>query len=198
MGRPAGAARRRGQVGADGARDLAEREPRTRVVRAVRSLEPDWGVVADDPLPQRQGFVDVAERLAGGEVSAVEVRRGVAVESLAERDGRVAVTLRGAAGDAVGTAEAVVDRVLALTGYVGDASISRQRRSTSATPPPRRCSCPRRSSGTGRRLPGAAERRHRRAPQPLGMKSYGPELRIGYDQVDDVASAYVSNGSGHA
>ncbi|MGH8934012.1 MAG: flavoprotein [Egibacteraceae bacterium] len=183
-------------------RDLArliQAAPSTRVIWAVRSPEPDWGVVVDDPLPQRQELVDVAERLAAGEVPGLEVRTGVAVEALAARGGGVAVTLR----DASGAEEIVVDRVLALTGYVGDASLYRQLQvhECYATGAPMQLSAALLGSAAGDCLQQTSHGVDvLRSPEPnffiLGMKSYGRNsqflLRIGYDQVDEVAAAYAA------
>ncbi|MGH8909510.1 MAG: flavoprotein [Egibacteraceae bacterium] len=184
------------------ARDLAElvrSAPGTRVIWAVRSPEPDWGMVTDDPLPQRQELVDASRRLAAGEVAGLEVRAGVAVEALATRDGRVAVTLRALDG----SEEVVVDRLLALTGYVGDASLYRQLQvhECYATGAPMQLSAALLGAAGGDCL---AQSSHGvdvlRSPEPnffiLGMKSYGRNsqflLRIGYDQVDEVAGAYAA------
>jgi len=183
-------------------RDLAslvQAAPSTRVIWAVRSPEPDWGVVVDDPLPQRQELVDVAERLAAGEVPGLEVRAGVAVEALAARGGGVAVTLR----DASGAEEIVVERVLALTGYVGDASLYRQLQvhECYATGAPMQLSAALLGSAAGDCLQQTSHGVDvLRSPEPnffiLGMKSYGRNsqflLRIGYDQVDEVAAAYAA------
>ncbi len=183
-------------------RDLAsliQAVPSTRVIWAVRSPEPDWGVVVDDPLPQRQELVDVAERLAAGEVPGLEVRAGVAVEALAARGGGVAVTLR----DASGAEEIVVDRVLALTGYVGDASLYRQLQvhECYATGAPMQLSAALLGSAAGDCLQQTSHGVDvLRSPEPnffiLGMKSYGRNsqflLRIGYDQINEVVNAYAA------
>jgi cation diffusion facilitator CzcD-associated flavoprotein CzcO len=184
------------------ARDLAElvqSAPGTRVIWAVRSPKPDWGVVIDDPLPQRQELVEASKRLAAGEVPGLEVRAGVAVEALARCDGRVAVTLRTAAGPE----EVVVDRVLSLTGYVGDASLYRQLQvhECYATAAPMQLSAALLGAAAGDCLQQASHGVDvLRSPEPnffiLGMKSYGRNsqflLRIGYQQVDEVAAAYAT------
>ena len=88
---------------------------------AVRNPAPDWGAVENDPLPERASLNAAAAAIAGGDPPGIELMAGTVTESLAERDGRVAVTLRNG-----GVEEVVVDRILALNGGVGDASIYRQ------------------------------------------------------------------------
>ncbi len=181
--------------------DLARAESATRVVWAVRASEPDWGEVPDDPLPQRQELVDVAERLRSGEVRGVEVRTGVVVDALrAEGDG-VAVTLRTDAGDAE---EIAVDRVLALTGFLGDTSLYRQLQvhECYATAAPMNLSAALLAAAGDGPADCLTQEPHGvdalRVPEPnffvLGMKSYGRNptflLRVGYEQVDEIAAAY--------
>lgn len=186
------------QTAAGALAELARTAPGTRVVWAVRSPAPDWGVVAGDPLPQRQALVETADRLAAGADPAVDVRRGAVVDALSDVDGRVRVTLRTAAG----TDEVVVDRVLALTGYVPDASIYRQLQvhECYATAAPIELSAALLGAEAGDCL---TQESHGvdvlRSPEPnfflLGAKSYGRNsqflLRIGYEQVDEVAAAYA-------
>lgn len=102
---------------------LAERRPGTRVHWALRSDEPGWNRVPDDPLPARDRLTARAERLVAGPGPGIRPRRGVVVHRLSRRDGRVAAELRGGDG-ATETVE--VDRVVSLTGYVGDHSLYRQ------------------------------------------------------------------------
>lgn len=187
------------------ARDLAalvEAHPGTRVVWAVRAAEPDWGAVPADPLPQRQELVDVADRLRAGKLPGIEVRTAVVVESLGPAGDGVAVTLR---GDDGGTEEIVVDRIVGLTGFMGDTSIYRQLQV-------HECYASAAPMGLSAALLAAAGAGPAdclaqesvgvdvlRSPEPnffvLGMKSYGRNnsflLRIGYEQVDEVAGAYA-------
>ncbi len=182
------------------ARDLAaltEQQPGTRVVWAVRSDAPDWGVVPDDVLPERQALVEVAEQLRQGANPAVEVRTGVSVEQLAERDGRIVATLRGAGH----SDEVQVDHVVALTGYVPDAAMYRQLQvhECYATAAPITLSAALLGADAGDCL---QQESHGvdvlRNPEPhffiLGMKSYGRVssflLKIGYQQIDEVADSY--------
>src|SRR5919199_5877943 len=65
----------------------------TRVIWAVRSTEPSWGAVADDPLPERAALNADAHELARGTSPAVELRTGRVVEAVGGHGDRVAVTL---------------------------------------------------------------------------------------------------------
>ena len=177
---------------------LADEAAGTRVVWAVRSDEPNWGAVEDDPLPERQALVDTADRLASGTEPAIDVRRGAVVEALSEVDGRIGVTLRTAGG----STGIEVDRVLSLTGYVPDASIYRQLQvhECYATAAPIELSAVLLGDEAGDCL---VQESHGvdvlRSPEPnfflLGAKSYGRNsrflLRIGYEQVDEVVAAYA-------
>jgi hypothetical protein len=173
---------------------VAAQSPGTEIVWAVRSHRPSWGAVEDDPLPARASLTDEARRLAAG-APGVELRTGVVVEAMADRDGRVAATLRNGTLD-----EVVVDRVVSLTGYVGDHSLYRQLQvhECYATSAPMNLSAA---------LLGAAARdclqqeSHGvdvlRNPEPnffiLGAKSYGRNnqflMRVGWSQVDEVFDA---------
>ncbi|MGI8778400.1 MAG: FAD-dependent oxidoreductase [Acidimicrobiales bacterium] len=177
---------------------LARRQPATEVVWAVRSPEPTWGAIADDPLPERAALVERSRALAGDGEPAVRMETGVVVEALAERDGRVAVTLRNGT-----TSEVVVDKVLSLTGAVGDNSIYRQLQvhECYATAAPINLSAALLGAAGGDCL---AQESHGvdvlRNPEPnffiLGSKSYGRVnqflMRVGWDQVDEVFSALAA------
>ncbi len=177
---------------------LTAQQPETRVVWAVRSSEPDWGAVPDDVLADRQALVEESERLRQGGNPAVDVRTGVAVERLAERDGRVVATLRGPER----SDEVEVDHIVALTGFVPDASLYRQLQvhECYATGAPITLSAALLGAAGGDCL---TQESHGvdvlRSPEPnffiLGIKSYGSVnsflLKIGYQQVDEVAGAYA-------
>ena len=174
---------------------LVEGDPAGEVVWAVRDEAPTWGEVAEDPLPGRASLVAEARRLAAGGNPRVTVRTGVEVERLERRDGAVAVTLR----DRAGSEQVVVDRVLALTGYVGDASLYRQLQvhECYATAAPIDLSAALLGSAAGDCLSQVGHGPDvLRNPEPnffiLGMKSYGRVnqylMRIGWEQVDDVVS----------
>jgi hypothetical protein len=163
------------------------------VIWAIRSSEPSWGAVPGDPLPERSALTDSAAALVGGASSAVEARLGHVTEALAQRDGRIAVTLRNGAP----AEEVVVDRVLALNGGVGDFSIYRQLQvhECYATAAPMKLSAALLGAAGGDCL---AQQSHGPEtltnPEPgffiLGAKSYGRNsqflMRIGWAQVDDV------------
>jgi cation diffusion facilitator CzcD-associated flavoprotein CzcO len=107
---------------------LADEEEGTEIVWALRCRELDWRV-PDDPLPARDRLAAEAEELAGGGARgghpAVSARLGVVVERLApSEDDRVAATLRSLEDG--GSETVTVDRVLALTGAVGDHALYRQ------------------------------------------------------------------------
>lgn len=179
------------------ARDLAafaRQAPGTEIVWAVRSPDPGWGAVADDPLPERAGLNATARYLAGGASEDVTAHFGVVTEALAGRDARVGVTLRNGSVD-----ELVVDRILALNGGVGDPGIYRQLQvhECYATAAPMKLSAALLSAeGSGA---DCLEQTGHGAdtltnPEPgffiLGSKSYGRNsqflLKIGWEQVDDV------------
>jgi hypothetical protein len=181
---------------------LATERPRTRVLWAVRAANPDWGEVPGDPLPQRQELVEVAQRLHSGALPNVEVRTGVVVDALRESEGGVVVTLRSTTGD---VREIIVDRIIALTGFLGDTSLYRQLQvhECYATAAPMNLSAALLGAAGGGPVDCLAQASHGvdalRVPEPnffvLGMKSYGRNstflLRIGYEQVDEVARAYA-------
>lgn len=180
------------------ARDLASfarDAPGTRIVWAIRGIEPTWGAVEDDPLPQRAALNRAAAELAAGASPAVEVRTGEVIERLAERDGRITVTLRNGS-----TGEVTVDRVLALNGAVGDASLYRQLQvhECYATAAPMNLAAALLGEAGADCLaqptPGAETLAN---PEPgfyiLGAKSYGRNsqflMRNGWAQVDHVLAA---------
>ena len=182
------------------ARDLAafaREAPGTRIVWAVRDPQPDWGTVADDPLPERAGLNATAAELAGGASEAVDVLPGTVTEALAADGDRIAVTLRNGLAQDV-----VVDRVLALNGGVGDASLYRQLQvhECYATCGPMKLAAALLADSGGDCLTQAAHGPETLAnPEPgffiLGAKSYGRNsqflLRIGWQQVDDVFGALL-------
>lgn len=178
------------------ARDLAElaREaPGTRIVWALRRPEPAWGSPEGDPLPERAALAAAAAELAAGASPALLARRGVAVEELAPAaEGRVLVRLRNGGGESV-----VVDRILSLTGSVGDHSLYRQLQvhECYATAAPMKLSAALLGAAAGDCL---AQTSHGvevlTNPEPgffiLGAKSYGRNntflMRVGWEQVAEV------------
>ena len=164
----------------------------TRVIWAVRSPEPSWGAVTDDPLPERAALNADADALARGASPAVELHAGRLVEAVAGHGDRVAVTLRNGVPE-----EVVVDRVLGLNGGVGDFTLYRQLQvhECYATAGPMKLAAALLGAAGGDCL---AQDSHGadalRNPEPgfflMGAKSYGRNsqflLRIGWSQVDDV------------
>jgi hypothetical protein len=186
------------------ARDLAAlvaERPGISVVWAVRAADPDWGEVPGDPLAQRYELVEVSQQLRAGAVPGVEVRTGVVVEALRALDGGMVVTLRSNTGD---VEEIVVDRIIALTGFLGDTSLYRQLQvhECYATTAPVNLSAALLSAAGDGPADCLAQASHGvdtlRSPElnffVLGMKSYGRNstflLRVGYEQVNEVANAY--------
>ncbi|MFW6175839.1 MAG: hypothetical protein ACOC7L_03350, partial [Acidobacteriota bacterium] len=164
-------------------------------LRSGSPAEPPSWRVPDDPLPARDRLAAEAEALARGEAPGIEPRSGVAVERLEPADGRVRVTLRSRDG-ALETVEA--DRVLALTGAVGDHALYRQLQvhECYASGAPMKLSAALLAAGGGA-ADCMAQTGHGPEtllnPEPrffiLGMKSYGRNtaylMRIGWQQVDD-------------
>jgi hypothetical protein len=186
------------------ARDLAElvdSQPGICVEWAVRAVDPGWGEVPDDPLPQSQELVEMSQRLHAGAVPGVQVRTGVVIDALRESDDGVVVALRSITGD---VEEIVVDHVIALTGFLGDTSLYRQLQvhECYATAAPMNLSAALLAAAGDGPADCLAQASHGvevlRVPEPnffvLGMKSYGRNsnflLRVGYEQVDEVSRAY--------
>jgi len=176
---------------------FAAQAPGTRVVWAVRNPRPDWGAVADDPLPERAELNAGAAELAGGATDAVEVLPGRVTEALAQRDGRMVVTLRNG-----GSEEIEVDRILALNGGVGDQELYRQLQvhECYATAGPMKLAATLLGETGGDCLAiGSAGAETLVNPEPgffiLGAKSYGRNsqflLRTGWQQVDDVFGSLI-------
>lgn len=182
------------------ARDLAafaRRAPGTRVVWALRKREPGFGAVAADPLPARAALGRSALDLVAGLAPELEARRGVVVDAVRPvAAGRIEVVLRNGAGRAA----VVVDRVLSLTGSVGDPSLYRQLQvhECYATCGPMKLSAALLGSGGGGGGDCLEQKSHGAEtlvnPEPgffiLGAKSYGRNnsflMRVGWEQVDEV------------
>ena len=101
---------------------LVERVPGTRVTWAIRSPSPTFGAVDDDALPMRHSLVKRAQDLAAAD-SPFDVRAGRSVDALEASPDGVVVTLRTADG---AREKVIVDRIISLTGGVGDARMYRQ------------------------------------------------------------------------
>ncbi len=189
------------QTAARGLAELARQAPGTQVTWAVRSPEPTWGAVPDDPLPARAALVDRARRLAAGSSPAVAARLGVRVSRLAPSNGHIQASLTG--DGSARTEEVTVDRVLALTGYVGDNHLYRQLQvhECYATDAPIQLSAALLGAAGGDCLDQVSHGVDiLRNPEPnffiLGAKSYGRNnqflLRVGWDQVSEVTDALAS------
>ena len=167
----------------------------THVVWAVRSSAPTWGAVAGDPLPERAALNATARELAAGWSGAVDMRPATVTEALAGRDGRIVATLRNGAVE-----EVEVDRVLALNGGVGDASLYRQlqvHECYATCGPIKLAAALLGESGGGDCLTSGGHGPDTLVnPEPgffvIGSKSYGRNsqflLRVGWEQVDQVFS----------
>ena len=176
---------------------FARAAPGTRVVWAVRSPSPDWGVVARDPLPERAVLGAVAQQLAAGASDAVAMRAGYVTEALHARGDRIAVTLRNGRSE-----EVEVDRIVALNGAVGDPGIYRQLQvhACYATEGPMNLAAALLAGGGGDCLAVAPQGPEMlRNPEPgffiLGAKSYGRNsqflVQAGWRQVDAVFGALI-------
>jgi hypothetical protein len=198
------------------ARDLAElarSAPGTRVLWALRRGEPSWGSPAGDPLPERVRLAAAGAELAAGASPAVAVERGVVVEAIARAGGSPgngaiagAGTETAAGGPFVVTLrgsdrrrQVTVDRVLSLTGAVGDHQLYRQLQvhECYATCGPIKLSAALLGAGGGDCLQQASHGVEALTnPEPgffiLGSKSYGRNntflLRVGWEQVEEVFS----------
>lgn len=179
---------------------FAERHPGTRLLWAVRSQAPSWGRVAEDPLPERAALVDRSEALAGGANPAVDVLPGRIVEALTPAGERVAVTMRNGSA-APETVE--VDRILSLTGYVGDPTLYRQLQvhECYATSGPMKLAAALLGDASGDCLQQVSHGADSlTSPEPdfflLGVKSYGRNptflLRTGWQQIDEVFGLLAS------
>jgi len=172
---------------------LAQEAPGTRVIWVLRHAEPDWGTHEGDPLPERARLAAEAQSLASGSSPAVEVRRGMAVEELSRPNGKIEVTLRNGSH----SEKVAVDRILSLTGFVGDHELYRQLQvhECYATCGPINLSAALLGAAAGDCL---AQTTHGAEtllnPEPgffiLGIKSYGRNntflMRVGWDQVSEV------------
>ena len=101
---------------------LAEVAPGTRVIWAVRKAVHSCGADDSDVLPERGQLLREAAALANGGSPAVEVKPGVAIESLRRDGAKIEVALRSARG----VETVAVDSILSLTGFVPDDRMYRQ------------------------------------------------------------------------
>ncbi len=182
------------QTAAEALARLADSGVDVAVTWALRNPSPRWEIDPDDPLPERARLTAAARDLAAGGHPAFEVLTGVVVERLDPVDGELLVTLRAADGSLRSIA---VDRVLALTGSVGDHTLYRQLQvhECYATSGPMKLAAALLGASSGDCL---AQESHGvdtlTSPEPdffiLGAKSYGRNtsflMRVGWQQVDEV------------
>jgi len=176
--------------------ELAESSPGTSVVWALRSEHPDWHVDPNDPLPGRSRLAERAHALLTGISPAVHPISGVVVDSISRDGKRYAVGLRRTDG----TVETVhVDKILSLTGSVGDHNLYRQLQihECYATLGPMKLAAALLGSAGSSADCLAQESQGAETllnPEPnffiLGAKSYGRNasflMRLGWQQVDEV------------
>jgi len=184
------------QTAAIGLADVVARSPATSVTWAIRKSTPAFSVLEDDALPSRSELVRRARSLALGPDSPFDVHLGVSVDTIRSAEDGVVVTLKSA--DAV-THEVVVDRIVALTGFAGDAHLYRQLQVHEcwATSGPMKLAGALLGSSSADCLDQVSHGADTlKNPEPnfyiLGSKSYGRNttflLRVGWEQVDDVFS----------
>jgi hypothetical protein len=175
--------------------DLARSSDATRILWAVRSEKPGLGAVPDDPLPLRRELTRDAAALLGGASPAVEPLVGRVVEALEGENGRVRVRLRGPSDEEDDVVE--VDRILSLTGGVGDHALYRQLQvhECYATSGPMKLAAALLAQDSEDCLDQESQGADTLVnPEPgffiLGDKSYGRNntflLRTGFQQVDEV------------
>ena len=174
---------------------LAESHPGTKVLWAFRGASPGWSPDPMDALPERSRLIRDALDLIDGAANVIEPIYGVVVDSLERQGASIAVTLR----DRSGAKHRVeVDRILSLTGFVGDHSLYRQLQvhECYATSGPMKLSAALLGADAGddcldQTSHGAATLVN---PEPgfflVGSKSYGRNttflMRVGWQQVDEV------------
>lgn len=182
------------QTAARGLARLAQDHEGTRVLWALRGRPPVFEGIEDDPLRERASLTAGARRLAEGASPHVEALFGVVVDELEEADGLIRVTLRDEEGN---ERDVAVDRVLSLTGSVGDHTLYRQLQvhECYATSGPMKLAATLLGEGGGDCLTQTSHGVETLMnPEPsffiLGSKSYGRNntflMRVGWEQVDEV------------
>lgn len=174
--------------------DFAQRHTGTRVHWVLRAAAPHFGG-SEDALPARAALHARAQALLDGGSSAFTVHRGALVDGLSAVGSRLSARLRTAGGPA----EVMVDRVLSLTGGVGDHKLYRQLQvhECYAFAAPMKLSAAL-LAASGGSADCLDQQSHGvdalKNPEPgffiLGAKSYGRNntflLRVGYQQVEEV------------
>ncbi|MCH1570863.1 MAG: lysine N(6)-hydroxylase/L-ornithine N(5)-oxygenase family protein [Longimicrobiales bacterium] len=181
------------------ARDLLaviKRVPETRVTWTIRRTSPTFGAVDNDALPARDRLVEQARALAYGADSPFDVRLGRSVHALEAGPDGIVVSLRADDGS---IEHVVVDRIISMTGSVGDARMYRQLQvhECYATSGPMNLAAALMASSSADCLTQESQGVDTlKNPEPdfyiLGSKSYGRNstflLRVGWAQVDEVFS----------
>ncbi len=109
---------------------MCSRRPDTEVTWAIASDQPLAGEVENDPLPNRAALAAHARGLVSAATNGatngpgIDVRLGRSVEALRRTAAGLEVSLR--ISPHAATETVVVDRVLALTGSVGDHTMYRE------------------------------------------------------------------------
>jgi hypothetical protein len=190
-----------GQATARALEKLCSRHRNTEVTWAIRSERPTFKAVEDDPLPQRAELAAHARgMLSSGTGSTLRepgivVRLGRSVETLDRSSDGIEVTFRTEPDGAM--EKLVVDRIIALTGSVGDHMMYRQLQVHEcwATSGPMKLAAALLASASVDCLTQTSHGSDTlRNPEPgffiLGEKSYGRNstylMRIGWQQVDEV------------
>jgi len=175
---------------------LAAASPGTRVVWLLPRAPESWAIDPADPLPERRRLSEEAREIARTS-PAVETLPGARVEAIGPAEGgRLRVTLGGSAAGR----EVEVDRVLSLTGYLGDRDLHRQLQvhQCYATEGPMNLAAAILGEGSADCLTQTGHGVEALAvPEPgffiLGSKSYGRVstflMRVGWQQVDEVMPA---------
>ncbi len=179
--------------------DLAQSSPGTSVLWALRREHPDWHIDPSDPLPGRSRLAKRARAFLTDSSPSVHPISGVVVESVSRNGNRYAVGLRRTDG----TVETVhVDKILSLTGSVGDHELYRQLQihECYATLGPMKLAAALLGSAGSSSADCLDQESHGAEtllnPEPnffiLGAKSYGRNvsflMRLGWQQVDEVFS----------
>lgn len=168
----------------------------TRVVWALRGNGENLDFEEDDPLPRRKELVQTAATVAGSPPRNLALHRGVVIDSFRRRGSEIEVSLRRADGS---TEEVRIERILALTGQVGDPTIYRQlqvHECYATAGPMKLAAALMASSGSGGDCLQQASLGPEalKNPEPgffiLGSKSYGRRndflMRVGWEQVGEV------------
>ena len=182
------------QTALRGLLSLIPNHPETRIVWALRGHGPS--PEADDPLPERESLTRFAAEVYASPPPGVEVLQGKVVDALLTGREGLGVDLRSPDGS---IERIEVDRVLALTGRVGDHRLYRQlqvHECYATSGPMKLAGALMASAGGGGDCLAQTSLGPEtlKNPEPgffiLGSKSYGRRndylMRVGWQQVDEV------------